>query len=341
MPAMFPGMNPYLEHPDLWPEIHPQFVTALANLLKKEVSDRYHIIIRKRVYRVSGEDSLVVGQSAQDIRTNGVTTHHGSTYNEATYNGTATHHNGAAHHGTNNNGAIAHNGTAHHGTAHHGTGNNGTGNNGATAHNGATDQQPIPTYIAVPQTIQEDYIEIVDHRIGTTVTIVETLTPQKKRPGRGRDNYEKRCEAIFGGDTHFVEIDLLRGWEPISAYGPSNIDYRVLVSRSDQRPKAEMYTWQVNAPIPLLTIPISRAQDGDGTQAHCTVNLKQALDDACAGANYDFSINYERDPIPPLQPDASQWLDNLLGQAGLRQSSQITNGYDEEKLKKRSAHLQA
>ena len=179
MPAMFPGMNPYLEHPDLWPEIHPQFVTALANLLKREVSDRYHVIIRKRVYRVSGEDSLVVGQSAQDIRANG--------------------------------------GMAKNGTAKNGGLKSETTHNGAVEPNGGADQQPIPTYIAVPQTIQEDYIEIVDHRIGTTVTIVETLTPQKKRPGRGRDNYEKRCEAIFGGDTHFVEIDLLRGWEPISA----------------------------------------------------------------------------------------------------------------------------
>ncbi|MEM9804299.1 MAG: DUF4058 family protein [Cyanobacteria bacterium P01_D01_bin.56] len=284
MPVMFPGMNPYLEHPDLWPEIHPRFVTALANLLKQEVSERYSIVVRKRVYRVSGEDSLVVGQSNQ-------TTH-----------------------------------TAHHGSAYPSR---------------ASSQQPIPTYIAVPQTIQEDYIEIVDHHIGTTVTIVETLTPQKKRPGRGRDNYEQRCEAIFGGDTHFVEIDLLRGWEPISAYAPSNIDYRVLVSRSDQRPKAEMYAWQVNTPIPLLTIPISRPQDGDGTQKDCTVNLKQALENACTNSNYDFSINYERDPIPPLHPEANQWLDKLLGQAGLRQSSPSTNRYDEEKLKNRSAHLQA
>lgn len=278
MPAMFPGMNPYLEHPDLWPEIHPRFVNALARLLQQEVSDRYNVIIRKRVYRVSGEDSLVVGQPAQDT---------------------------------------------------------------CSSANGSSSQQPIPTYIAVPQTIQEDYIEIVDHQVGTTVTIVETLTPQKKRPGRGRENYEQRCEAIFGGDTHFVEIDLLRGWEPISAYGPSDIDYRVLVSRSDQRPKAEMYTWQVNAPIPPLTLPISRPQDGAGAQAFCTVNLKQALDNACAGSTYDFSINYERDPIPPLHPEAAQWLAALLEKAGLRQSSQSTSRYDEGKLKNSSAHLQA
>ncbi|MEM6253343.1 MAG: DUF4058 family protein [Cyanobacteria bacterium P01_D01_bin.156] len=287
MPVMlFPGMNPYLEHPDLWPEIHPRFVTALANLLKKAVSERYDVIIRKRVYRVSGEDSLVVGHSIQESRTVSC--------------GTTTQ-----------------------------------------PHIRSSPQQTIPTYIAVPQTIQEDYIEIVDRQIGTTVTIVETLTPQKKRPGRGRDNYEQRCEAIFGGDAHFVEIDLLRGWEPISAYGPSNIDYRVLVSRSDQRPKAEMYAWQVNAPMPLLTLPISRGQDGENAQAQCTVNLKHALDEACVNSNHDFFINYQRDPIPPLPPDTKQWLDNLLGQAGLRQSSHITNRYDEGNLQKRSVHLQA
>ncbi|MBT9315444.1 DUF4058 family protein [Leptothoe spongobia] len=286
MPDIFPGMNPYLEHPDLWPIIHPRFVTALASLLQKEVSNRYNVIIRKRVYRVSGEDSLVVEQSANVPQVNGA--------------------------------------------------------NGSTA-NGSSpvEQQPIPTYIAVPQTIQEEYIEIVDHQIGTTVTIVEVLTPQKKRPGRGRENYEQRCEAIFGSDTHFVEIDLLRGWEPISAYGPSDTDYQVLVSRSDQRPKAELYTWQVYAPIPPLTLPLSRPQDGEGTQACCTVDLKQALNDVCTNSIHALSINYERDPIPPLPGEASRWLSNLLEQSDLRQSSQSTNRYDEANLKKRSAHLQA
>ncbi|MGD1856416.1 MAG: DUF4058 family protein [Leptolyngbyaceae cyanobacterium] len=286
MPDIFPGMNPYLEHPDLWPTLHPRFVDALASLLQRDVSERYNVTIRKRVYRVSGEDSLVVEQSASK-------SHDSKT-------------------SLNNS----------HGTS-------------------SLEQQPIPTYIAVPQTIQEDYIEIVDHQIGKTVTIIEVLTPQKKRPGRGRDHYEQRCEAIFGSDTHFVEIDLLRGWEPISAYGPSDTDYQVLVSRSDRRPKAELYTWQVHAPIPCLTIPLSRPQDGDGSQASCTIDLKQALDSACSGSLHTFSINYERDPIPPLPADATHWLSNILEQSGLRQSSQSANRYDETKLKKRNAHLQA
>ncbi|MFG6097127.1 DUF4058 family protein [Leptothoe sp. ISB3NOV94-8A] len=281
MPDMFPGMNPYLEHPDLWPEIHPQFVTALANLLQKEVSDRYSILIRKRVYRVSGEDSLVVGQLAHDCSPNSPPT-----------------------------------------------------NDVAASH-----QQPIPTYIAVPQTIQEDYIEILDCQIGRTVTIIEVLTPQKKRPGRGRENYEQRCEAIFGSDTHFVEIDLLRGWEPISAYAAGNVDYRVLVSRSDQRPKADLYAWQVNAPIPPLKLPLSYPQDDVGAQAYCTVDLKRALDEACLRSPCYFSIDYERSPIPPLPPEENIWLTTLLERSSLRPSHQSINRYDQGKLTKQSAHL--
>ena len=113
MPDMFPGMNPYLEHPDLWPDVHPQLVAALAKLLRKAVCERYSVVIRKRVYRVSGEDSLVVGQLSR--------------------------------------------------------------NNGSNKANGSlcSPQQPITTYIAVPQTIQEDYIEIVDCQIGKTITIIE------------------------------------------------------------------------------------------------------------------------------------------------------------------------
>ncbi|MEM7793281.1 MAG: DUF4058 family protein [Cyanobacteria bacterium P01_C01_bin.118] len=288
MPDIFPGMNPYLEHPDLWPVIHPKFVTALANLLQEKVAERYDIVIRKRVYRVSGEDSLVVEQSSHEPSF--IKGGQGSKINNS---------------------------------------------QGLTP----LSQQPIPTYIAVPQTIQEEYVEIVDQQLGTTVTIIEVLTPQKKRPGRGRDNYEHRCEAIFGSNTHFVEIDLLRGWEPISAYGPSDTDYQVLVSRSDQRPKAELYTWQVNAPIPLLTIPLRRPQDGEGTQDKCTIDLKQALNSVCAGGIHSFAINYERDPIPPLPESTNRWLENLLRESELRQAS--TNRYDEAKIRNRSAHLQA
>ncbi|MEQ8961940.1 MAG: DUF4058 family protein, partial [Coleofasciculus sp. C2-GNP5-27] len=33
MPSPFPGMNPYLENPELWPEVHHWLITAIAESL--------------------------------------------------------------------------------------------------------------------------------------------------------------------------------------------------------------------------------------------------------------------------------------------------------------------
>jgi hypothetical protein len=30
MPSPFPGMDPYLEHPDLWPEVHSRWLMAMV-----------------------------------------------------------------------------------------------------------------------------------------------------------------------------------------------------------------------------------------------------------------------------------------------------------------------
>ena len=61
MPIPFPGMNPYLEHPDLWPEVHQKLMAALAETLQTQLSPVYQVMLREHYYQVSGEDSLVVG----------------------------------------------------------------------------------------------------------------------------------------------------------------------------------------------------------------------------------------------------------------------------------------
>jgi hypothetical protein len=32
MPSPFPGINPYLEHPELWPGVHHRLIVAIADL---------------------------------------------------------------------------------------------------------------------------------------------------------------------------------------------------------------------------------------------------------------------------------------------------------------------
>ncbi|GET39283.1 DUF4058 family protein [Microseira wollei] len=61
MPNPFPGMNPYLEHPEIWPEVHNRLIIALADALVPQLVPKYRVNIEKRVYQVNGDDSLLVG----------------------------------------------------------------------------------------------------------------------------------------------------------------------------------------------------------------------------------------------------------------------------------------
>ncbi len=57
----FPGMNPYLEHPELWPEIHSRLIVAIADVLVPHLVPKYRVNIERRIYQVNADDSLLVG----------------------------------------------------------------------------------------------------------------------------------------------------------------------------------------------------------------------------------------------------------------------------------------
>ena len=41
MASPFPGMNPYLEHPQLWPEVHHRLITAIAIAIQPALLPKY------------------------------------------------------------------------------------------------------------------------------------------------------------------------------------------------------------------------------------------------------------------------------------------------------------
>ncbi|NER98761.1 MAG: DUF4058 family protein [Symploca sp. SIO1B1] len=41
MPSPFPGMNPYLENPQFWSEVHHRLITALADAIESNLSLKY------------------------------------------------------------------------------------------------------------------------------------------------------------------------------------------------------------------------------------------------------------------------------------------------------------
>lgn len=75
MPPPFPGMDPYLEHPALWPGVHNGLIAALQLSLAPQLRPRYYVAIEERLYItepdqrvfVGRPDLAVIGQPAAEI----------------------------------------------------------------------------------------------------------------------------------------------------------------------------------------------------------------------------------------------------------------------------------
>src|SRR5205085_559354 len=50
MPSPFPGMNPYLERPDLWQDFHTRFLAEAAEALAAQVRQNYLVHIEDHVF---------------------------------------------------------------------------------------------------------------------------------------------------------------------------------------------------------------------------------------------------------------------------------------------------
>ena len=59
MKMPFPGMDPYLEHPALWPSFHTRLMVAIASQLRPLIRPRYYAQVEERlVIEEQGEDRI-------------------------------------------------------------------------------------------------------------------------------------------------------------------------------------------------------------------------------------------------------------------------------------------
>jgi hypothetical protein len=58
MPDMFPGMDPYLEHPARWPGMRQRLITNLSNTLNDMLPPPYIADIDERLYVMQPERSI-------------------------------------------------------------------------------------------------------------------------------------------------------------------------------------------------------------------------------------------------------------------------------------------
>ncbi len=246
MAPNFPGMNPYLENPSLWSEVHSWLIVELARSLNPLLIPKYRAAVEKRVYLdallVGIPDASVFPQNPETERVSAVTT-----------------------------GVIT---------------------------------KPIRVTLPLTEEITERYLEIREIKTGKVVTVVEVLSPKNKRVGEGREKYLTKRQKVLNSATHLVEIDLLRtgNFMPMDASIPS--DYRILVSRANLRPEAELYPFNLRESIPQFLFPLQPLEEP-------VVNLSEVLGQVYQEAALDLAIDYSQQPIPPLSESDYQWMRSL------------------------------
>ncbi|MGF1493307.1 MAG: DUF4058 family protein [Microcoleaceae cyanobacterium] len=167
--------------------------------------------------------------------------------------------------------------------------------------------EPLQVELPMPKVTRQGYLEVREVATSDVITVIEVLSPTNKRPGEGRRTYEAKRQTVLASATNFVEIDLLRQWEPMLLL-PSQVQshYRVLVSSGLSRPQASLYAFNLPDPIPAFPLQLSV---GD---VEPIVNLQQLVGDIYDQSGYDLVIYYQSDPIPPLSDQEATWLRRWL-----------------------------
>ncbi len=248
-------MNPYLENPEFWPEVHHLLIGILAETLNPQLLPKYRVAIEKRVYQMNGDDALLVGIPDVTVERSRTATKESQS-----------------------NVAVA-----------------------------TPPSMPVTVTVPVPLELREGYLEVREVATKEVITVIEVLSPSNKRSGKGRETYEEKRREVLGTRTHLVEIDLLRGGEPMPVSG-GNIqgNYRILVSRSARRPRADLYVFNLQDLIPTFPLPL-RTED-----AEPIIDLHLLLDLIYDRAGYAFAIDYSSEPLPPAATTTAEWIDTLL-----------------------------
>ncbi|MDY7002510.1 MAG: DUF4058 family protein [Cyanobacteriota bacterium] len=260
MPSPFPGMDPYLEHPDLWPGLHLHLTVKTADLLSPQLYPKYFVSLQVRMYETNDIESLFVDiPDVSVLSKKSQTNKSNSTESQVTATATST--------------------------------------------------KPITVTLPIPITIRQGYLEIQEVATKEVVTTIEILSPANKRGGKGREMYLEKREKILDSQTNFIEIDLLRSGQrmPILNQTIKN-HYQILVSRKKQRPRADLYAFNIQNKIPEFPLPL-RPEDTEPI-----IDLQGLLNNIYDVGSYDLKIDYTQKSVPKLSENDALWADTWLRQ---------------------------
>ena len=143
MPTPFPGMDPYLEHPRLWPDVHNGLIAELRNTLAPQLRPRYYVALEERTY--VAEPAGLAFVSRPDVTVVGSPTPAASRTSP-----------------------------------------------GEASSMGVATLEPVIVELPMPELVRETYLEVRLAQTHAVIAVLELLSPANKRPGEGRQQYERK-----------------------------------------------------------------------------------------------------------------------------------------------------
>jgi len=141
------------------------------------------------------------------------------------------------------------------------------------------------------------------------ITAIEILSPvNKQRTHEARIDYLRKRRDLIRSQTHFIEIDLLRGGERTPLDPPVDLaSYYVSLSRVDSRPRLDVWTIQLDSRLPRIPVPLD---EGD---PDVVVNLGELVASVYERGGYDARIDYAQPvPSPALSVSEAQTVSKIL-----------------------------
>ena len=137
------------------------------------------------------------------------------------------------------------------------------------------------------------------------VTLVVLLSPSNKA-GWDRNDFLARRSELLKRPIHLVELDFLLEEQRLPMRGPMPAaNFFAIVSRVEDRPRADVYAWTLREPLPAIAIPLA-APDPD-------VALALAVPYATAyeRSRYGLIVRYDRPLDLRIAAEDRAWAEAL------------------------------
>ena len=160
------------------------------------------------------------------------------------------------------------------------------------------DPEPLRLRAFISEAHRERFVEIYKKEEGEPrlVTAIEVLSPANKKPrSQGRRDYLRKRESLLLGDTHLVEIDLLRGGQRMPMADPwPDSPFVLMVSRGELDHVCRVWRGFADRRLPRLPVPLQEPDPDLG------VDLQSAIDAIFKRSRYGERLKYDRSLSPPL-----------------------------------------